>query len=156
MRRTAQYTELCQTILSLPGTAASDCRAVLNFFVIVPSNPSTPPTRRPLFVPGSAEARGSVKAARFRTAFVQLRASGVLRTACDSPAFPPRPSNGHRGRHWGGLISERTSYDERNQQDPPDASRLRGDQERRGQVLAADRSHVGSPRRQGLQSADRL
>ena len=47
--------------------------------------------RRPLFVPGSAEARGSVKAARFRTAFVQLRACGVLRTACDSPAFPPRP-----------------------------------------------------------------
>jgi hypothetical protein len=38
-------------------------------------------------VPGSAEARVAVKAARFRTAFVQLRASGVLRTACDSPAF---------------------------------------------------------------------
>jgi hypothetical protein len=35
---------------------------------------STRQPRRPLFVPGSAEARGAVKAARFRTAFVQLRA----------------------------------------------------------------------------------
>src|SRR5437016_641142 len=33
--------------------------------------------RRPLFVPGSAEARVAVKAARFRTAFVQLRARWV-------------------------------------------------------------------------------
>ncbi len=46
---------------------------------------------RPLFVPGSAEARGAVKAIRFRAARVQLHACGVLRTACDSPAFPPRP-----------------------------------------------------------------
>jgi len=35
--------------------------------------------RRPLFLLGSAEARVAVKAARFRTAFVQLRA---LRGAC--------------------------------------------------------------------------
>ena len=40
--------------------------------------------RRPLFVPGSAEARVAVKAARFRTAFVQLRACGVLWTACEA------------------------------------------------------------------------
>jgi hypothetical protein len=46
-------------------------------------------------VPGSAEARVAVKAARFRTAFVQLRACGVLRTACDSPAFPPRQNRAH-------------------------------------------------------------
>src|ERR1700688_3742808 len=65
--------------------------------------------RRPLFVPGSAEARVAVKVARFRTAFVQLRACGVLRTACDNPASPPLPWNGHRGRHWGGLTIERTS-----------------------------------------------
>jgi hypothetical protein len=73
-----------------------------------PFDPLTCVPRRPLFVPGSAAARGPVKAARFRTAFVQLRAFGVLRTAYDSPAFPPWPSTGHRGRHWGVLISERT------------------------------------------------
>jgi hypothetical protein len=39
-------------------------------------------------MPGSAGARGAVNAARFRTAFVQLRASGVLRTACvTAPLF---------------------------------------------------------------------
>ena len=36
------------------------------------------------------------------------RHPGACRTACDSPAFPPRPLNGHRGRHWGGLTIERT------------------------------------------------
>ena len=33
--------------------------------------------RRPLYVPGSAEARVAVKAARFRTVFVQFRASSL-------------------------------------------------------------------------------
>ena len=47
-------------------------------------------------MPGFAEARVAIKAARLElTSFLQLRASGVLRTACDIPAFPPRPLNGN-------------------------------------------------------------
>jgi hypothetical protein len=79
---------------SLPLTVPAS-ELVLSVFVFLHvvflSNTSNPPNKRPLFVPGSAEARVAVKAARFRTAFVQLRASGVLPTAYDSPAFPPRP-----------------------------------------------------------------
>lgn len=41
------------------------------------------------------------KAARFRIAFVHLRALRGLRSACDSAAFSPRLRNWHRGRHWG-------------------------------------------------------
>jgi hypothetical protein len=36
---------------------------------------------------GTLLPRVAVKAARFRTSFVQLRAMGVLRTGCDSPLF---------------------------------------------------------------------
>jgi hypothetical protein len=56
--------------------------------VIVLSVQDIPPYRRPLFVPGSAEARGSVKAARFRTLFVQLRAlRGAFGPLVTAPLF---------------------------------------------------------------------
>jgi hypothetical protein len=79
------------------------------FYVSALSNPPNHQPWRPLFVPGSAEVRVAVKAARLGSLRSCSSAPfGVLRIACDSPAFPPRPPNGHRGRHWGGLIIGRT------------------------------------------------
>jgi hypothetical protein len=59
------------------GGAAESILRATRLIVIVLSNQLAHLPRRPLFVPGSAEVRGSVKAARFRTAFVQLRALRV-------------------------------------------------------------------------------
>lgn len=87
---------------------------------------------------------------------VQLRASGVFRIACENPAFPPRPANGHRGRHRAGSQSKGQEHDYRNHQRPFDASHLRGDQERQEEVLAADWRSLGAHRRQGLQPEARL
>src|SRR5271168_4814986 len=85
--------------------------------------------RRPLFVPGSAEARGAVKAARFRTVFVQLRASGVLRQLVTAPLFRLGLETGIEAAIGAGSPSKGQYHDERNRQVPPDASRLCRDQE---------------------------
>jgi predicted DNA-binding transcriptional regulator AlpA len=91
-------------------------------------------------MPGSAGARGAVNAARFRTAFVQLRASGVLRTACvTAPLFRLGLETGIEAAIGPGSQSKGQDNDDRNQHLVPDASHLRGDQERHEEVLAADR-----------------
>jgi hypothetical protein len=68
---------------------------------------------------------------------VQLRASGVPRTACDSPAFRLGLETGIEAAVGAGSQSKGQHHDDRNHQRPPDASHLCGDQERQKEILAA-------------------
>jgi hypothetical protein len=97
-------------------------------------------------VPGSAEARVALKAARFRTAFVQLRALwGACGTLVTASLFGLCLETGIEADI--GACSQRKDkcYDERNHQLSPDALRFRGDQERQEEVSGSPSALSGRP-----------
>jgi len=81
-----------------------------------------------------------------------FRASGVLRTACDSPAFYVSALKPFEACQWGAAHNRRTNLTTcfKHQRPARRTAFMRSPRAAKRQCLAADRGHVGSRRRPGL------